>query len=1135
MAFRTEPRTPAPRGLAGSCVGMCRSVLLLLTKLTISILLLAVLAGGVLYLRLMQGPLELPMLGRLAADRLNAADNGHNVEIGGLQVDLEAGRGLSAIQLTDVSIADEKGAMLFSLPRVGATLGLSDLLHGKVAPERITVKGPRVVLTRISNGELHLQVGDGQGISLAATQDQEASANAMEAVMAQLVGDVPAADALSALSSVRIDDVTLTYVDRVLDASWQSSRARLELSRFKGGARAVVSADVIDVPGQSASVRLVAERFAGQKDLRLIASFGEISTGVVAAQLPGLAWLNVLEGSIEGRALAIVDPDGQVSQLGGTVIAENGQLQGWGEKGGFDIAELKFEMDPARDLIRLERGILSANAVDTAVRGLAHIRRDSEGAMTGLAGQLSIDRIYAQLPELFTDPVSFEAGELNFRWGFADNLIEIADSSVASDGLVFQLDGRALETEDGWVTDLRAQAQDMTIEGLLTHWPLATAKNARDWVADNISQADIPQFLAQMRLGSGEPHLSLDFTFQDLNSTYIDGMSPIRGAAGRGQMSYHDLFLDFDRAQVVPRGFKPIELGGSTVAIRDFWGEVTPADIQLNASGETAAILALIDQKPLSLVSKLGIDLGRPGGSARVISEVEFPLIADLLLEQVDASATASFRGFDLALDLGRGGPLRVTGDGIALNADTVGMSLNGAVEIDGIPATVKWDERYGGRNTGRTLDVKARTTPKLMAMLGADDLPIKGQAPFTVSLKQQGNGPARFDLDMDLKPVDLSIDGIGWRKRSGQDGRLTARGALSDAVSIDAFSVRAGGLLAEGALDIGKSGGLRGARLDRVVVPGLADVAGTVTTGADDVLEIDINGGSMDLSGQLDDEDANDRSDEPGTPMRLAFKLDRLLLTDKIGMSRARGRFNRTPDGSVDGSLSGNLGGEVPLELQLTRPSEGGGTLSMSSPDAGAALEAADLYRGAKGGKLVLNAQFGRGDASALTGSVRIEDITVRSESTFRRVLRQGGLDQAEQQVTRSGLGFRKIWIPFVYENGVLTLSDAIATSATLALKVNGTLDEETEVLDLSGVMSPAYALTGAFNEIPVLGKILSGGEGEGILAMTFTLRGPARDPDLSVNPLSLLAPGFLRNLFRGGQPPQDSSFADRIKRQDR
>ncbi|MEM1300805.1 MAG: hypothetical protein AAGH68_16165, partial [Pseudomonadota bacterium] len=824
MAFRREPRDHTPLGIAAHCGRACRAFVMLWVKLTLSVMALFVLAGSLLYLRLLQGPLEMPVLGNIVTEQMNRGDMSHKVEIGGLVVDLEAGRGLSAIQLTDVTVSDPVGVPLFSLPKVGAKLEVADLVHGQISPTEITVAAPDVVITREPDGQLHLRVGEGMGLGLATT-GAEGADNPVEAVLAQLVGDVPPAPALAALTSARIEDVTLTYDDQVLGASWQSRSARLELSRFAGGARAVVSADVIDVPGQSASARLVAERFQGQKDLRLIASFGQINTDVLASQLPGLAWLGVLRGTVEGRALGVVDPEGRVTQLGGTIIAENGQLLGWSEEGTFDVAQLDFEMDPERDLIRFKRGIVSANALDTAIRGTAGIRRDVHGNMTGIAGQLNIDRVYATLPELFSDPITFDRGEVNFRWRFGENVIEVADSSLAAGDLVFLLDGRAAETEAGWITDLRAEAQNMTIDGLLAHWPLATAQSARDWVAENISQADIPEFLAQIRLGAGEPHLALDFAFRDLNSTYIDGMSPIRGAAGRGSMSYHDLHLDFAEAQVTPEGAEPIALGGSTVAIRHFWGEVTPADIRIAARGPTSAVLALIDEKPLSLVSKLGIDLGKPAGTARVVTDVTFPLIADLRLEQVDASAEARFKGFDLSTELGAAGSVRIRGDDLRLTADTSAMSLAGQVSVDGVPARVAWKERYGGSKGGRDVTIEGRTSPKLLAMLGADGIPIDGAAPFSANLTQTGSGPTRFDLSVDLKPVALAIDDVGWRKRKGTKGRLTAKGSLGETLSIEAFRMAAAGLLAEGSLKAAPNGDISGARLDRLVLPGMADV----------------------------------------------------------------------------------------------------------------------------------------------------------------------------------------------------------------------------------------------------------------------------------------------------------------------
>jgi hypothetical protein len=65
---------------------------------------------------------------------------------------------------------------------------------------------------------------------------------------------------------------------------------------------------------------------------------------------------------------------------------------------------------------------------------------------------------------------------------------------------------------------------------------------------------------------------------------------------------------------------------------------------------------------------------------------------------------------------------------------------------------------------------------------------------------------------------------------------------------------------------------------------------------------------------------------------------------------------------------------------------------------------------------------------------------------------------------------------------------------------------------MDMQGVLSPVYVLNaigGAFTR-----------RGEGLIGFNFTLRGDAADPSVTVNPLSALTPGFLREMFRRPTP---------------
>jgi K+-transporting ATPase A subunit len=90
-----------------------------------------------------------------------------------------------------------------------------------------------------------------------------------------------------------------------------------------------------------------------------------------------------------------------------------------------------------------------------------------------------------------------------------------------------------------------------------------------------------------------------------------------------------------------------------------------------------------------------------------------------------------------------------------------------------------------------------------------------------------------------------------------------------------------------------------------------------------------------------------------------------------------------------------------------------------------------------------------------------------------------------------------------------------------SLGVTASGKVDIETEQLDLNGTVIPMYALNSALGRIPLVGGVFSGGEkGGGLFAANYRLSGPFEDPQFSVNPISALAPSFLRELFSASDP---------------
>jgi hypothetical protein len=95
------------------------------------------------------------------------------------------------------------------------------------------------------------------------------------------------------------------------------------------------------------------------------------------------------------------------------------------------------------------------------------------------------------------------------------------------------------------------------------------------------------------------------------------------------------------------------------------------------------------------------------------------------------------------------------------------------------------------------------------------------------------------------------------------------------------------------------------------------------------------------------------------------------------------------------------------------------------------------------------------------------------------------------------------------------IELADARAFSPSLGLTMKGRVDLDAERIDMQGTIVPAYFFNSLLGNIPLVGKLFSPERGGGVFAASYTLRGRTEDPDVSVNPLAALTPGFLRGLF--------------------
>jgi hypothetical protein len=147
------------------------------------------------------------------------------------------------------------------------------------------------------------------------------------------------------------------------------------------------------------------------------------------------------------------------------------------------------------------------------------------------------------------------------------------------------------------------------------------------------------------------------------------------------------------------------------------------------------------------------------------------------------------------------------------------------------------------------------------------------------------------------------------------------------------------------------------------------------------------------------------------------------------------------------------------------------------------------------------------------------MQDFAVRNAPAFGKLLQAMTLFGLFDALSGPGLNFAQMVAPFTLTPEALRLEEARAFSASLGLTARGTLDRRRKRLAMEGTIVPAYIFNSLLGNIPILGRIFSPERGGGVFAATFRLNGPLADPEVSVNPLAALTPGFLRGLFGIGQ----------------
>ena len=778
-------------------------------------------------------------------------------------------------------------------------------------------------------------------------------------------------------------------------------------------------------------------------------------------------------------------------------------------------------------------GLEVLQGVTLAAEGIVDLRLAGADGLTDIAMDLVVGPGQVALPELLPLPLQVSGGAVRAQVSLpaADVAVEWADVQF-NDGLRAQFVGEL----GGIGGALWAQGEvglaGFKAEQLATYWPPTLNSGARRWVVEHVYAGSVPEGRLVVDIQPGELQapdkrpdmVQLEWRFVDGATRYFAQLPHLTDAVGRGRLNAKGMTLELESGRIAD-----VDIDQGLLSIDDFKVKPTPLDMTFRARGPVASILATIDEKPLRLASRVGIDPATVDGEGTGFVRLQVPLKRGVKPEEVDVAAEAEITGYGVPSVLA-GLPLS-DGD-IAVKVDRDTLHAVGAARINGVMAELDW-RRPLRKQAGVRDEIKLRAS-----------LDQAGREAFGVGLGGRLDGPTWADLrifpgpngraegmaSFDLALTEIAVPEVKWRKPAGAPARmqLTFASAPESGLNLTDLRFQADDMRFSGDIRLAVPLALQRAQI-REVTYGETRLDFDVQALPDGAFRVEARGEQLDLRPFLADALDLDTPPATDTPdVDLNAKLASVLLSDDIRMTRVRAAASRRDGTWSQVDAGGAVNDGAPALLRIV-PIAGGRLVDLRSDDAGAMARALGLYDGAVGGRMQFLARLQDPpdgttpdlDLPQATGKLSAEGFRLVDAPVLAQMLTLGSLTGVDDLLRGDGIAMVRLRAPFTYDRGVLTVDDARAVGPALGLTATVSHDGNSGEVDASGTVVPSYTINSVLGRIPLLGDVLVGGEGEGVFAFTYKIEGSLDAPKVTVNPLSALAPGFLRNIVTSLEEP--------------
>lgn len=290
---------------------------------------------------------------------------------------------------------------------------------------------------------------------------------------------------------------------------------------------------------------------------------------------------------------------------------------------------------------------------------------------------------------------------------------------------------------------------------------------------------------------------------------------------------------------------------------------------------------------------------------------------------------------------------------------------------------------------------------------------------------------------------------------------------------------------------------------------------------------QININGDSFDISkisfGSIDpnEDDGSDSltpADKQNQPKNrdktyvLNSNVKKLFFRNGVEVSNPKLSVNYTKSKLLAAEISGDFDNNKSFSLNINYPQ-----VEAKSDDLGTLVKAFDISDKIVGGELNLKGELLNNNfkGELLAYDFRIKRMPLFSKLVSVVSLTTTSFEGLNNLFTNSGVKFKKLNCPLTYEELVINLDNCYMSGPTMAITGTGKIDFNQNEISVKGQLIPENIINKVLKNIPIIGSAFNGDRNKEALGVSYSVSGEINDPEVNSNPLSILAPGLLKNLF--------------------